>query len=105
MQLQATVANLSSILSPLRFYSFFLVKRAAVFRAPVARSFGAHAADHGAHGGNQTRADGIVIPELVDTLEWVLESPPNVHQFEEPPVSASPPCLQVRQTLLRVAVA
>lgn len=29
----------------------------------------------------------VVIPELVDTLEWVLDSPPNVHQFEEPPVS------------------
>jgi len=30
--------------------------------------------------------DDVVIPELVDTLEWVLDSPPNVHQFEEPPV-------------------
>ena len=29
----------------------------------------------------------VVIPELVSTLEWVLESPPNVHQFDEPPVS------------------
>jgi len=28
----------------------------------------------------------VVIPELVDTLEWVLDSPPNVHQFEEPPI-------------------
>jgi hypothetical protein len=28
----------------------------------------------------------IVIPQLVDTLEWVVESPPNVHQFDEPPV-------------------
>ena len=33
--------------------------------------------------------DGIVIPHLVDTLEWVLSSPPNVHQFNEPPVSLS----------------
>ena len=31
----------------------------------------------------------VVIPDLVDTLEWVLDSPPNVHQFEEPPVSES----------------
>jgi heme/copper-type cytochrome/quinol oxidase subunit 1 len=29
----------------------------------------------------------VVIPELVGTLEWVLDSPPNVHQFDEPPVS------------------
>lgn len=32
-------------------------------------------------------ADGVVIPEIVDTLEWVLEIPVNVHQFDEPPVS------------------
>jgi hypothetical protein len=30
--------------------------------------------------------DGVVIPELVESLEWLLDSPPNVHQFEEPPV-------------------
>ena len=28
----------------------------------------------------------VVVPELVDTLEWVIESPPNVHQFDEPPL-------------------
>mmetsp|Transcript_281 Transcript_281/g.347 ORF Transcript_281/g.347 Transcript_281/m.347 type:complete len:93 (-) Transcript_281:78-356(-) len=28
----------------------------------------------------------IIEPELFDTLEWVLDSPPNVHQFEEPPI-------------------
>ncbi len=28
-----------------------------------------------------------IVPSLVDTLEWVLDTPPNVHQFEEPPVS------------------
>ena len=32
----------------------------------------------------------VVIPELADTLEWVLDSPPTVHQFDEPPVSFSP---------------
>jgi hypothetical protein len=31
--------------------------------------------------------ENVVIPGFVDTLEWVLDSPPNVHQFEEPPVS------------------
>lgn len=31
--------------------------------------------------------DGVAIPELVDSLEWLLDAPPNVHQFEEPPVS------------------
>jgi len=31
-------------------------------------------------------SDDVVIPEIVDTLEWVLDSPPNVHQFDEPPI-------------------
>jgi len=31
-------------------------------------------------------SDDVVIPELVDTLEWVLNSPPNIHQFDEPPI-------------------
>jgi hypothetical protein len=36
---------------------------------------------------NHLTVDGkIVIPSLHDTLEWVLDTPPNVHQFEEPPV-------------------
>ena len=53
--------------------------------APVARTFAA-----GAHG---AKVDGdVVIPELVDTLEWVLDSPPTVHQFDEPPVSYSGSC-------------
>ena len=75
----------------LLFFSSLPVKRSVVFRAPVARSFGAHASHDEAPAthGNQTRADGVVIPELVETLEWVLDSPPNVHQFEEPPVSAA----------------
>jgi hypothetical protein len=37
-----------------------------------------HAANH---------STDVVIPELVPTLEWVLSCPPNVHQFDEPPVS------------------
>lgn len=28
----------------------------------------------------------VVIPELSSTLEWVLHSPPPLHQFEEAPI-------------------
>ena len=28
----------------------------------------------------------IVVPDVVDTLEWTLTSPPPLHQFEEPPI-------------------
>ena len=44
---------------------------------PTVRTFAAPAAPSG----------DVVVPELVDTLEWVIESPPNIHQFDEPPVS------------------
>jgi hypothetical protein len=41
------------------------------------------------HGYPRTRLEGdVVIPQLVDTLEWVLSSPPAVHSFNEPPVSS-----------------
>lgn len=58
---------------------FFLLVAAprAVKFAPVSVRFMGTAAPSG----------DVVIPELHDTLEWVLSSPPNVHQFEEPPVS------------------
>jgi hypothetical protein len=28
----------------------------------------------------------VVVPEIEDTLEWVLESPPPLHAFLEPPI-------------------
>eukprot|EP01040_Poterioochromonas_malhamensis_P005498 gene5498-5904_t len=42
--------------------------------------------DHVGHQADYTNTKDVVVPELVDTLEWVLESPPNVHQFDEPPI-------------------
>jgi|AntAceMinimDraft_12_1070368.scaffolds.fasta_scaffold256673_1 hypothetical protein len=52
------------------------MRPAARVAVPVTRSFGAKA------------STDVVIPELVDTLEWVLDCPPNIHQFDEPPVRA-----------------
>ena len=34
----------------------------------------------------EVRDDGVVVPELVETPEWVLDSPPPLHQFEESPI-------------------
>ena len=34
----------------------------------------------------EVRDDGVVVPELGETLEWVLDSPPPLHQFEESPI-------------------
>jgi len=31
-------------------------------------------------------SEAVYIPRLEQTLEWVLISPPSVHQFDEPPV-------------------
>jgi hypothetical protein len=44
-----------------------------------------HATSHG-HSSSAVQGD-VVVPDLFDTLEWVLSSPPPVHQFDEPPVS------------------
>lgn len=46
-----------------------------------ARSFSAPAA--------AAPSSDVVIPDIVDTLEWVISSPPPIHQFAEPPVSIS----------------
>jgi hypothetical protein len=46
--------------------------------ATQVRAFGGHAAPK--------PSGDVVVPEIVDTLEWVLDSPPNIHQFDEPPI-------------------
>ena len=55
----------------------------------VQRSFNAFkltrnfsAASEGTEGSDSIR----VVNKTVDTLEWVLDSPPNIHQFDEPPI-------------------
>lgn len=32
------------------------------------------------------KAGDVVEPELVETLEWCLDTPPPLHQFEESPI-------------------
>lgn len=50
-------------------------------------AYDAAVAEHGAElAGLAIFTKRIIIPPIVDTLEWLLTSPPNVHQFEEPPV-------------------
>lgn len=40
-----------------------------------------------AHGSGASAASGdVVVPELMDSLEWVLDSPFPIHQFDEPPI-------------------
>lgn len=53
--------------------------------APTVRAFGHHAPAAPA-----STADVIIHEDdLVESLEWALNSPPNLHQFDEPPVSFS----------------
>ncbi|CAK4088413.1 unnamed protein product [Aphanomyces euteiches] len=52
--------------------------RPAAVARPVARAFSSQApTSHDAD---------VVIPELSETLEWTLSSPPPLHQFEESPI-------------------
>jgi len=73
------------------YYLFYIcVLIVSSFKAPSkvtfnnisARSFAGHAAAP-----STSSSSDVVIPDLVDTLEWVISSPPPIHQFAEPPVS------------------
>mmetsp|Transcript_10528 Transcript_10528/g.17162 ORF Transcript_10528/g.17162 Transcript_10528/m.17162 type:complete len:86 (-) Transcript_10528:186-443(-) len=55
-----------------------VVSRSSIVTPQMVRFFAADATPAG-----KTK---VTIPDLVDTLEWVLDSPPNVHQFDEPPI-------------------
>ncbi|DBA01763.1 TPA: hypothetical protein N0F65_010173 [Lagenidium giganteum] len=57
----------------------FAASRATVAFRPAAARFSSAAAP-------QNNDDEVVVPELHQTLEWILESPPPLHQFEEAPI-------------------
>jgi len=46
----------------------------------AARSFATETSSEGA------KAPTVVVPLVVDSLEWTLSSPPPLHQFDEPPL-------------------
>ncbi len=48
------------------------------------RSLGDHSHGHG----HSAKAGEVVVPDLFTSLEWLVDSPPTAHSFEEPPVSA-----------------
>ena len=64
-------------LSPLLLSAFFAGR-------PASRTFAAGYWELPA--ASRPPPDYIVTPECVESLEWVLESPPPLHQFEEPPI-------------------
>ena len=35
---------------------------------------------------DEFQKEGIVVPEIFDSLEWALDSPPPLHQFDESPM-------------------
>jgi hypothetical protein len=53
--------------------------RPAVALRPATRAFSAAAPA-------QNDDDDVVVPELFQSLEWVLTSPPPLHQFDEAPI-------------------
>jgi hypothetical protein len=65
-------------------YEYFIVKKIEVTSAqPGMRFLGTAATKPAA----ASIPKDVVVPELYDTLEWTLSSPPPLHQFTEQPVS------------------
>ncbi|CEG36934.1 uncharacterized protein PHALS_04184 [Plasmopara halstedii] len=62
------------------------VNRTSAIRYAVVR-FSSDGTVHGVPARNKPTEDPqVVIPEVFQTLEWCLSSPPPIHQFEEPPL-------------------
>lgn len=66
--------------------SFTVVRLAAARFPAAARSLAMPTRALAGAASPPVSTSDVVIPECVDTLEWVLDSPPTLHQFDEPPI-------------------
>jgi len=70
-------------------YRYFAVVRLASARLPAVaatRTLAAPVRAFSEAAAAPPASPDVVVPECVDSLEWVLDSPPTLHQFDEPPI-------------------